>query len=126
MSGRWLLLSASVLALLAGLVTGCSSGPSYCPAATVDAANLTVDASHLGHGSVQDALNLININAMALNVDAKAAYPSQVTAIQDSITTLQAAIKSQGATAPAITQVQNAVSSLQHAVPHGCTFPPGS
>lgn len=127
----WLLLPATVLTLMAA---GCSSSPPYCTATTVDVANLKTDVGSLvarnGLGSLQAALDRLQINTQAFAADANSAFPSQTTALQDSLASLASAIKSARGVVPAVTRVKFSVSSLQTAVasksPHSCVFPPGS
>jgi hypothetical protein len=125
----WLLLPAAVL-VLSGLAAGCSSSkPAYC----ADAANLKTSVSNLsnvnvatnGLGSLQTALSSVQTDASAFATDAKSAYPSQTTALQNSLSALGTAITSAKgqppATAvttvvPAVTQVKTSASALQSAV----------
>ena len=124
----WLLLSATVL-----MAAGCSSPP-YCTDTVVDVANLKTDVANLvarnGLGGLQAALDRLQINTQAFTADANSAFPSQTTALQDSLAGLATAIKSARGIVPAVTRVKNSVSSLQTAVasksPHSCVFPPGS
>ena len=127
----WLLLPATVLNLMAA---GCSSSPPYCAPTTVDVANLKTDVRSLvpqdGLGSLQSALDRLQINTQAFVVDANSAFPSQTTALQGSLASLASAIKSARGVVPAVTRVNNSVRNLQTAVasksPHSCVFPPGS
>ena len=125
----WLLLPAAIL-VLSGLAAGCSSSkPAYC----ADAANLKTSVSNLGNvdvatnglGSLQTALSSVQTDASAFATDAKSAYPSQTTALKNSLSSLDTAIKSAKgqppATAvttvvPAVTQVKTSASALQSAV----------
>ena len=95
---RWLLLPAAVL-VLSGLAAGCSSSkPAYC----ADAANLKTSVSNLGNvdvatnglGSLQTALNSVKTSASMFATDAKSAFPSQTTALKNSLSSLETAIKS--------------------------------
>jgi len=132
---RWLLLPATILVLvLCGLAAGCSSSkPAYC----TDAANLKTSVSNLGNvnvaqnglGSLQSALSSVQTNASGFASDAKSAYPSQTTALQNSVSSLGAAITSAkgqppltaaAAVAPAVAQVKTSASALQSAVSGTC------
>jgi len=125
------LLAAAVLALvLSGLAAGCSSSPpSYCTAA----ANLKTSVSNLGNvdvaknglGSLQTALNSVTSDAHTFAADAKSAFAPQTTALQNSLSGLETAIKSAksqpsltaaSAVASSVTQVKNSASALQSAV----------
>ncbi len=130
---RWLLLPAAIL-VLSGLAAGCSSSkPAYC----TDAANHKTSVSNLGNvdvatnglGSLQTALSSVQTNASAFATDAKSAYPSQTTALQNSVSSLGAAIKSAKgqppltaatAVASSVTQVKTSASALQSAVSGAC------
>ncbi len=130
----WLLFPAAVL-VLSGLAAGCSSSkPAYC----TDATNLKTSVSNLGNvdvaknglGSLQTALNSVQTNAKMFASDAKSAYPSQTTALQNSLSGLENAIKSAkgqrsvtaaAAVVPAVTQVKNSASALQSAVSGKCS-----
>ena len=126
-----LLLAAAVLALvLSGLAAGCSSSPpAYCTAA----ANLKTSVSNLGNvdvaknglGSLQTALNSVTSNAHTFAADAKSAFVPQTTALQNSLSGLETAIKSAksqpsltaaSAVASSGTQVKNSATALQSAV----------
>jgi prophage DNA circulation protein len=130
---RWLLLPATIL-VLSGLTAGCSSSkPAYC----TDAANLKTSVSNLGNvnvatnglSSLQTALSSVQTNASAFATDAKSAYPSQTTALQNSLSSLSAAITSAkgqppltaaAAVASSVTQVKTSASALQSAVSGTC------
>ena len=130
---RWLLLPAAIL-VLSGLAAGCSSSkPAYC----TDAANLKTSVSNLGNvdvatnglGSLQTALNSVTSNANKFASDAKSAFPSQTTALKNSLSSLETAIKSaQGqppvtaaaAVVPPVAQVKNSASALESAVSGNC------
>lgn len=130
---RWLLLPAAVL-VLSGLAAGCSSSkPAYC----ADAANLKTSVSNLGNvdvatnglGSLQTALNSVKTSASMFATDAKSAFPSQTTALKNSLSSLETAIKSaQGqppvtaaaAVVPPVAQVKNSASALESAVSGNC------
>ena len=130
---RWLLLPAAIL-VLSGIAAGCSSSkPAYC----ADAANLKTSVSNLGNvnvatnglGSLQTALSSVQTNASALATDAKSAFPSQTAALQNSVSSLGAAITSAKgqppltaatAVASSVTQVKTSASALQSAVSGTC------
>ena len=130
----WLLFLAAVL-VLSGLAAGCSSSkPAYCTAATnlkTSVSNLgNVDVAKNGLSSLQTALTSVQTSANTFASDAKSAYPSQTTALQNSLSNLESAIKSaQGqrsvtaaaAVVPAVTQVKNSASALQSAVSGKCS-----
>ena len=132
---RWLLLPAAILVLvLSGLAAGCSSSkPAYC----TDAANLKTSVSNLGNvdvatnglGSLQTALSSVQTNATAFATDAKSAFPSQTAALQNSVSSLGAAITSAKgqppltaatAVASSVAQVKTSASALQSAVSGTC------
>jgi hypothetical protein len=120
--------------VLSGLAAGCSSSkPAYC----ADAANLKTSVSNLGNvdvatnglGSLQTALNSVTSNANKFASDAKSAFPSQTTALKNSLSSLETAIKSaQGqppvtaaaAVVPPVAQVKNSASALESAVSGNC------
>ena len=131
----WLLLPAAILVLvLSGLAAGCSSSkPAYC----TDAANLKTSVSNLGNvnvaanglGSLQTALSSVQTNANSFASDAKSAFPSQTTALQNSVSSLGAAITSAKgqppltaatAVASSVAQVKTSASALQSAVSGTC------
>ena len=130
---RWLLLPAAIV-VLSGLAAGCSSSkPAYC----ADAANLKTSVSNLGNvnvatnglGSLQTALSSVQTNASAFATDAKSAFPSQTAALQNSVSSLGAAITSAkgqppltaaASVAPAVTGVKTSASALQSAVSGTC------
>ncbi len=129
----WLLLPAGAL-VLSGLAAGCSSStPAYCSAAT----NLKTSVTNLEHvnvvknglGALQTALSNVQTNATTFASDAKSAFPSQTTALENSLSGLETAIKSAKGQPPltaasvvgsAVTQVKNAASSLQSAASGKC------
>jgi len=132
---RWLLLPAAILVLvLSGLTAGCSSSkPAYC----TDAANLKTSVSNLGNvdvaknglSSLQTALSGVQTNANTFASDAKSAFPSQTTALQNSVSSLGTAITSAkgqppltaaAAVAPAVAQVKTSATALQSAVSGTC------
>ena len=130
---RWLLLPAAIV-VLSGLAAGCSSSkPAYC----TDAANLKTSVSNLGNvnvaanglGSLQTALSSVQTNANSFASDAKSAFPSQTTALQNSVSSLGAAITSAKgqppltaatAVASSVAQVKTSASALQSAVSGTC------
>jgi len=129
----WLLLPAAIL-VLSGLAAGCSSSkPAYC----TDAANLKTSVSNLGNvnvatnglGSLQTALSSVQTNANSFASDAKSAFPSQTAALQNSVSSLGAAITSAKgqppltaatAVASSVAQVKTSASALQSAVSGTC------
>jgi hypothetical protein len=135
-SRRWLLLPAVVLAVC-GLAAGCSSGgsskPAYCTAAgqlKTSVHNLgTANVSQNGLSSLQTALSKVQTSAKTFAADAKSAYPSQTTALKNSLSSLDTAIKSAkgqppvtaaAAVVPSVTQVKNSASTLESAVKGKC------
>jgi len=132
------LLPAAVLALaLSGLAAGCSSTPpppAYCTAATnlkTSVSNLgNVDVGKNGLSSLQTALSKVQANAKTFATDAKSAFPSQTTALQNSLSGLDTAIKSAKGQPPltaattvasSVTNVKNSASALQSAVSSKCS-----
>ena len=133
----WLLLPAAVL-VLSGLATGCSSSsssskPAYCTAASqlkTSVHNLgNVNVAKNGLSSLQTALSKVQTSANTFAADAKSAYPSQTTALKNSLSSLDTAIKSAkgqppltaaAAVVPAVTQVKTSASNLQSAVKGKC------
>ena len=138
----WLLLPAAVL-VLSGLAAGCSSSgstessssskPAYCTAASqlkTSVHNLgNVNVATNGLSSLQTALSKVQTSANTFAADAKSAYPSQTTALKNSLSSLDTAIKSAkgqppltaaAAVVPAVTQVKTSASNLQSAVKGKC------
>ena len=130
---RTMLLLPAAALVLSGLAAGCSSTPAYCTAAT----NLKTSVSDLGNvnvakngvSSLQTALGKVQTSATTFASDAKSAFPSQTTALKNSLTSLGTAIKSAKgqppltaaeAVVPAVTQVKNSASALQSAVSGKC------
>jgi len=129
----WQLLPAAVL-VLAALAAGCgSSKPAYCTDASQlktsvqDLGNVTVNVNDLS--SVQTAVNKVQADATKFASDAKSAYPSQTTALKNSVSGLETAVKSAKATpsvtsvaavGSSVTQVKTAASNLQSAVKGAC------
>ena len=93
----WLLPPAAALAV-SGFAAGCSSTPAYCTAATnlkTSVSNLdNVNVAKNGLSSLQTALTSVQTNAKTFASDAQSAFPSQTTALQDSLSSLGNAIKS--------------------------------
>ena len=134
---RWLLLAAAVLAL-SGLATGCSSSstsskPTYCTAASQlktsvhNLGNITINIHDLS--SVNTAVSKVSSDAATFASEAKSAYPSQTTALKNSLTSLAAAIKAAqaqpslttiAAVVPAVTQVKTSAGNLQGAAKGKC------
>lgn len=121
------------LLVLATLATGCSSTPAYC----TDASQLKTSVGNLGNvnvaknglSSLKTALSKVQTNAKAFVTDAKSAFPSQTTALKNSLSGLETAITSaQGqppltaaaTVASSVTQVKTAASNLQNAVKGNC------
>ncbi len=130
----WLLLTVAVL-VLSGLAAGCSSSskPAYCAAASQlktsvqDLGNVTVHLNDLG--SVNTAVSKVSSDAKTFASEAKSAYPSQTTALQNSLSGLQTAVKSAlshpslttvAAVGSSITQVKTSASNLQTAASGKC------
>jgi hypothetical protein len=129
----WLLLPAAAL-VVSGLAAGCSSSkPAYCTAASqlkTSVNNLgNVNVATNGLSSLQTALNSVETSAKTFAADAKSAYPSQTTALKNSLSGLDTAVKSAkgqppltaaAAVAPAVTQVKTAASNLENAASGKC------
>jgi hypothetical protein len=140
----WLLLPAAVL-VLSGLAAGCSSSgstsssssssskPAYCTTAgqlKTSVHNLAdVKVATDGLSSLQTALGKVQASANTFAADAKSAYPSQTTALKNSLSSLDTAIKAAegqppltaaAAVVPAVTQVKTSASNLQSAVKGKC------
>ena len=130
---RWLLLPAAVL-VLSGLAAGCSSSkPAYCTAASQlktsvhDLGSITVNIHDLS--SVSTAVSKVSSDAKTFASEAKSAYPSQTTALKNSLSGLQTAITSAraqpslttvAAVVSAITQVKTSAGNLQNAAAGKC------
>jgi hypothetical protein len=130
---RWLLLPAAVL-VLSGLAAGCSSSkPAYCTAASQlktsvhDLGNITVNIHDLS--SVSTAVSKVSSDAKTFASEAKSAYPSQTTALKNSLSGLQTAITSAraqpslttvAAVVSSITQVKTSAGNLQNAAAGKC------
>jgi len=132
---RWALLPAAVLVLaLSGLAAGCSSStPAYC----TDASQLKTDVQNLGNvdinvhdlSSVDTAVSKVQADAGKFATDAKSAYPSQTTALKNSVSSLETAVKSAmsqpsvttvAAVVSSVTQVKAAAGNVQSAVKGTC------
>jgi uncharacterized protein YbaP (TraB family) len=130
---RWLLLPAAVL-VLSGVAAGCSSSkPAYCTAASQlmtsvhDLGSITVNIHDLS--SVSTAVSKVSSDAKTLASEAKSAYPSQTTALKNSLSGLQTAITSAraqpslttvAAVVSSITQVKTSAGNLQNAAAGKC------
>jgi uncharacterized protein YbaP (TraB family) len=130
---RWLLLPAAVL-VLSGLAAGCSSSkPAYCTAASQlktsvhDLGSITVNIHDLS--SVSTAVSKVSSDAKTFASEAKSAYPSQTTALKNSLSGLQTAITSAraqpslttvAAVVSSITQVKTSAGNLQNAAAGKC------
>ena len=130
---RWLLLPAAVL-VLSGLAAGCSSSkPAYCTAASQlktsvhNLGNITINIHDLS--SVTTAVSKVSSDAATFASEAKSAYPSQTTALKNSLTGLQTAITSAraqpslttvAAVVSSITQVKTSAGNLQNAAAGKC------
>jgi hypothetical protein len=130
---RWALLPAAAL-VLAGLAAGCSSSkPAYC----TDASQLKTSVQDLGNvdinihdlSSVGTAVSKVKADAQKFATDAKSAYPSQTTALKNSVSGLQAAVKSAiaqpsvttvAAVGSSVSQVKTAAGNLQEAAKGAC------
>jgi hypothetical protein len=131
----WGLVPAAALVLaLSGLAAGCSSSkPAYC----ADASQLKTSVQDLGNvninihdlSSVNTAVSKVQADASKFASDAKSAYPSQTTALKNSLSSLQTAVKSAmgqpsvttvAAVASSVSQVKTAASNLQNAVKGAC------
>lgn len=129
----WALLPAAAL-ILAGLAAGCSSSkPAYCADASQlktsvqDLGNVNIDVHDLS--SVNAAVSKVQADAEKFAADAKSAYPSQTTALHNSLSSLETAVKSAmaqpsvttvAAVASSVTQVKTAADSVQSAVKGTC------
>jgi phage host-nuclease inhibitor protein Gam len=130
---RWALLAAAVLAV-SGLAAGCSSSkPAYC----TDASQLKTSVQDLGNvninvhdlSSVDTAVSKVQADANKFAADAKSAYPSQTTALKNSVSSLETAVKSAmsqpsvttvAAVGSSVTQVKTAAGNVQSAVKGTC------
>ena len=116
---RWVLVPAAGL-VLATLAAGCSSSsssskPAYCTAASqlktsVQAlGNVNINVNDLS--SVNTAVSKVQADAKTFVSEAKSAYPTQTTALQNSVSSLETAVKSAQAQ-PSVTTVAAVVSSV--------------
>jgi hypothetical protein len=130
---RWALLPAAAL-VLSGLAAGCSSSkPAYC----TDADQLKTSVQDLGNvninvhdlSSVNTAVSKVQADATTFASDAKSAYPSQTTALKNSLSSLETAVKSAmgqpsvttvAAVVSSVTQVKTAADNLQTAAKGTC------
>jgi hypothetical protein len=132
---RWLLLQAAVLILvLSGLAAGCSSSkPAYCTDADqlkTSVQNLgNVDVAKNGLDSLKTALSSVRTSANAFATDAKSEFAPQTTALKNSLSSLDTAIKSVvgqpsaatvAAIGPAVSQVKTSASDLENAASGKC------
>jgi hypothetical protein len=136
---RWGLVLAAVL-VLATLAAGCSSSsnsssskPAYCTAASQlktsvhDLGNVNINVHDLS--SVNTAVSKVQADAKTFASEAKSAYPSQTTALQNSVSSLETAVKSAmaqpslttvAAVVSSVTQVKTAADNAQTAVKGKC------
>jgi hypothetical protein len=137
---RWGLVPAAVL-VLATLAAGCSSSsgssssskPAYCTAASKlktsvqDLGNVNINVHDLS--SVNTAVSKVQADAKTFASEAKSAYPSQTTALQNSVSSLETAVKSAmaqpslttvAAVVSSVTQVKTAADNAQTAVKGKC------
>ena len=130
---RWALVPAAVL-VSSGLAAGCSSSkPAYC----ADAVQLKTSVQDLGNvninvhdlSSVNTAVSKVQADATTFASDAKSAYPSQTTALKNSLSSLETAVKSAmsqpsvttvAAVVSSVTQVKTAADNVQSAVKGTC------
>jgi hypothetical protein len=130
---RWALLPAAAL-VLSGLAAGCSSSkPAYCADAdqlktsVQDLGNVTINVHDLS--SVNTAVSKVQADAEKFATDAKSAYPSQTTALKNSLSSLETAVKSAmaqpsvttvAAVGSSVTLVKTAADNLQTAANGKC------
>jgi hypothetical protein len=131
---RWPLLPAAVPVLvLSGLTAGCSRTRAFCTAGSQlktsihDLGNVNVVKN--GLGSLRTALSKVQADAKTFATDAKSAFPSQTTALNNSLSSLATAIKSAQGQPPltaaatvvsSVAQVKNSASALQSAISGKC------
>ena len=124
----------AAVVVLAPLAAGCSSSkPAYCTAASQlktsvqDLGNVNINVHDLS--SVNTAVSKVQANAKTFATDAKSAYPTQTTALKNSLSSLQTAVKSAmaqptvttvAALVSSVTQVKTAASNLQNAASGKC------
>jgi hypothetical protein len=130
---RWLLLPAAAM-ILCGFAAGCSSSkPAYCTAAgqlKTSVQNLDhVDVAKNGLSSLQTALSSVSTNAKTLASEAKSAFAPQITALHNSLSGLDTAIKAAKGQPPlsaaesvasSFTQVKSSASDLVNAASGKC------
>ena len=89
-----------------------------------------VNVAKNGLSSLQNALGKVQTCAKTFATDAKSAFPSQTTALKNSLTNLEITIKSVHGQPPltaatavvsSVTQVKNSASALQSAVSGKCS-----
>jgi hypothetical protein len=133
---RWVLVPAAAL-VLATLSAGCSSSssskPAYCTAASQlktsvqDLGNVSINVHDLS--SVNAAVSKVQTSASTFATEAKSAYPSQTTALKNSLSSLETAVKSAmsqpsvttvAAVVSSVTQVKTAADNVQAAVKGKC------
>jgi hypothetical protein len=134
---RWVLVPAAAL-VLATLSAGCSSSsssskPAYCTAASQlktsvqDLGNVSINVHDLS--SVNAAVSKVQTSASTFATEAKSAYPSQTTALKNSLSSLETAVKSAmsqpsvttvAAVVSSVTQVKTAADNAQAAVKGKC------
>ena len=124
----------AAVVILAPLAAGCSSSkPAYCTAASQlktsvqDLGNVNINVHDLS--SVNTAVSKVQANAKTFATDVKSAYPTQTTALKNSLSSLQTAVKSAmaqpsvttvAALVSSVTQVKTAASNLQSAASGKC------
>ena len=129
---RWGLVLAAFVAL-ASLAAGCSSKPAYCTAASQlktsvqDLGNVNINVHDLS--SVNTAVSKVQADAKTFASDAKSAYPSQTTALKNSLSGLDTSVRSAmaqpsvttvAAVVSSVSQVKTAASTLQTAAKGKC------
>jgi len=126
---------AVLVLALAGLAVGCSSPPpAYCTAGTNlknSVHNLgNVDVAKNGLGALQTALSKVKANAKTFASDAKSAFPSKTTALQNSLSGLDTAITSAKGQPPltaattvasSVANVENSAETLNNAIKSKCS-----
>ena len=122
---------------LSGLAAGCSSSSSSKPAYCTAASQLKTSVRNLGNitinihdlSSVNTAVSKVSSDAKTFASEAKSAYPSQTTALKNSLSGLQTAITSAmgqpslttvAAVVSSIAQVKTSAGNLQSAVAGKC------
>jgi hypothetical protein len=106
----------------------CNPGTSQLKTSVHNLGNVNVDKN--GLSSLQTALRKVQTSATTFAADAKSAFPSQTTALKNSLSSLETAIKSAHGQSPltaattvvpTVTQVKNSASALQSAVSGKCS-----